>query len=223
MKRGSSLKYAAAIVVAALSILGVTMAIRARQGLSPLGNRLTIPTLPADGKAHYLIYHNPKTNKVFLRIVIQNPDASFGYLLLSNDGNDQYYKSVEVVAQGKTGTGKTAVSTLKDIRYLPRWEGQDPWREYVVLRKHLRVSPPATNAPGDDMLHSLDWISFDMELKYPASASRREQRRFLNDVAFFHSVHKLEVGNTVDRIRFPVEDPIFMQSLDAFAPAEVKK
>ena len=136
-------------------------------------NRAFLPPLSADDTTHHLLYKNEKNQRYFLRLAIQRPKFRHAFFLVVR--NDAKIKSVEVVAKAITRKQKSVGFAFRPAGF---YQGpQNPFRMYTVTWEEL--GDVYNRKSADDSVIVYDWISFDLELDFPASATPDEQRRFL--------------------------------------------
>lgn len=210
---------AIAATFAALMLL-ILMSPAMTQGMMTLGNtppppplgRRFLPELTAYNTIHHLIYTNKKNNRYFLRVAAQRPRGYPAYMMLVRQ--DAPVKSVEVVVNAFTRAGKNIGFAVR-IGY--KKSPGSPFREYLVSSTGLNNM---YKSDSNDFVVAYDWISFDLELDFPASASREEQRQFLLTVPDYTQLHFFDYYTAPEsQTRSPDADRLFLDSVDRVAPA----
>jgi hypothetical protein len=190
-------------VTATLAIVWMT------QTKTRVGNRTILPSssFSADKKTHYIVYQTPNKQKVFLRVAVREPGYFTGMMLLSHEQDKQSIKAVDVLVRGKTMRGRTAVTGIRALK--PQTSEGSPWVEYIVLYSQL------SNLVKDDPILRFEWVSFDIELNFPFTASNSEKRGFLNQMMGGLPLFFLTMEG-IDRV--PGDDALFMESMSNVAP-----
>lgn len=214
MKRGTFIKYGAIFLIFAVMAGLYYFVHKSRNPPSPsLGNRDKIETLPQNNVVYTRLYKDPKSNKVFVRHIIQKPpkeDLSWFTLVKAKDPDQRdRIKSVHLVVKGQKMDGNTTVKQMSNLTL--RFSKFSPYFQYYDVNAFDIMN--LSNEIGNPIME-FDWISFDVELDFPMSATRKEKEDFVQIYAYGHIVRS---DNKDQKTVFYNQDPQYNESFNMIA------